>query len=124
MNYQIPDKDFTVDPSGSIPTITFRANQASTHFHVQVDIGGWQMVVDDTGLGKAVPIKGGGIKSSSDFPGKKFFWDITLVAQDDSKPVEAVLRVEIMQDGKQLLRVDDDHFFTGQENYYEHLNAH
>lgn len=124
MNYQIPDRDFTVDPAGSIPTITFRSNQSSTHYHVQVDTDGWKMVVDDTGLGKAVPLKGDGINAASAFPGKRFFWDITLVAQDDSKPVEAVLQVEINQDGKQLLKVDDDHFFTGQESYYEYLNAH
>ena len=124
MNYRIPDKTFAVGPSGSIPTITFRSNQASTHFHVQVKTGdGWQMVLDETGLGRPVPIQGGSIRSAADFPGKRFFWDITLVALDDSKPVEAVLEVTIDQDGMQLLRVDDDHFFTGQETYYEYLDA-
>jgi len=124
VNYQIPDKDFIVDPTKSIPTITFRSNQSATHYHVQVDLGGWQMVVDASGLGKPVPIKGDGIKSAADFPGKRFFWDITLVAEDSTKPVNALLEVEIDQDGKQLLKVDDGHFFTGQESYYEYLNAH
>jgi hypothetical protein len=123
LNYQIPDKTFTVNPAGSIPTITFQSNQASTHFHVQVQSGaGWQMVVDDTGLGKAVPIQGGGINSAADFAGKRFFWDITLAASGTT-PVEAVLQVTINQDGNQLLKVNDDHFFTGQETYYEYLNA-
>jgi hypothetical protein len=81
------------------------------------------MVVDDTGLGKAVAIQGGGINSAADFAGRRFFWDITLVAQDNTTPVEAVLQVTINQDGKQLLKVNDDHFFTGQESYYEYLNA-
>jgi hypothetical protein len=125
LNYQIPDKTFAVNPAGSVPTITFQSNQSSTHFHVQVQSGaGWQMVVDDTGLGKAVAIQGGGINSAADFAGRRFFWDITLVAQDNTNPVEAVLQVTINQDGKQLLKVNDDHFFTGQESYYEYLNAH
>lgn len=123
MNYQIPDKIFAVNPAGSIPTITFQSNQSSTHFHVQVQSGaGWQMVVDNSGLGKAVPIQGDGINSAADFAGKRFFWDITLAA-NSTTPVEAVLQVTINQDGNQLLKVNDNHFFTGQESYYEYLNA-
>ncbi len=81
------------------------------------------MVVDSTGLGTPVPIKGGGINSAADFAGKRFFWDITLVAQDNTTPIEAVLQVTVSQDGQQLLQIRDDHFFTGQETYFEFLNA-
>ena len=123
MNYKIGDRDFTVNPKGSIPTIMFKSNMSSTHYHVQVETpAGWKMVVDQTGLGKAVPIQGGPIQSAADFPGKKFFWDITL-ASLETDPIEAVLNVTIDQDGKKLLTVNDDHQITGQESYYEYLNS-
>lgn len=125
MAYKIPDKSFTVNPQGSLPTIRFESNLSSTHFHVQVQTGEaeWSLVLNATGLGKDVPIQGGPIGSAVDFPNKRFFWDITLADQDGAKPVEAVLRVLIKQDGNELLRVDDDHFITGQETYYEFLDA-
>jgi hypothetical protein len=125
MSYHIPDGSFAVDPNGSVPTITFKSNLSATHYHVQVKTGGPQaaMVVDATGLGKNVPIRGGPIRSAADFAGKRFFWDITLANLDDSKPVEAVLSVEITQDGNQLFSKEDDHFITGQESYYEFLDA-
>jgi hypothetical protein len=124
VNYRLPDKDLTVNPSGSIPTITFNSNLSSTHFHVQVKtLKGWQMVVDSAGLGNPVPIKGGPIGSAADFPGKTLFWDITLASDSGSDPIEAVLEVVIGQDGNTLLSVDDDHSITGQESYYEYLNS-
>jgi hypothetical protein len=125
LNYRIADKDFTVDPAGSLPTITFRSNLSGTHFHVQVHTAtGWQMVVDSTGLGNAVPIQGATINSAADFAGKKFLWDITLAALSDTDPVEAVLEILIDQDGNHLLAIDDDHSVMGQETYYEYLNGH
>lgn len=90
MSYRIPDKSVKVDPAGSLPTIKFKANLASTHFHIQTKTpNGWVMVVDDQGLGKEVQIKGGPINSAADFAGKRIFWDITLASLDDSNPVEA-----------------------------------
>jgi len=125
MSYKIPDQDFTVDPAGSVPTITLNSNMSATHYHVQVQTAtGWEMVVDDTGLGKAVPIKGGSIRSAADFAGKKFMWDVTLVAPTATDTVEAVLQVKIDQDGRNLLTVNDDHNITDVEQYYEYLNAH
>jgi|ERR1041385_198930 hypothetical protein len=124
MSYRIPDDSFHVDIHGSIPTIRFEANMSSTHFHVQVNTSaGWQMVVDDVGLGRKVPIQGGPIRSVSDFAGKRFFWDITLADFAGSSRVEAVLDIFIEQDGNTLLHKHDVHFITGQESYYEFLDA-
>ena len=125
MSYRIPDDTFHVNPQGSIPTIRFESNMSSTHFHVQVQTpAGWQMVVDDVGLGRQVPIQGGPISSAKDFAGKRFFWDITLANfADDTTSVEAVLDVFIEQDGNELLHKHDDHFIAGQESYYEFLDA-
>jgi hypothetical protein len=124
LNYKLPDKTFAVDPNGPIPTITFQSNQSSTHFHVQVQSsGGWEMVVDDTGLGKAVPIQGGPITSPADLVGKHLFWDITLATQDETDTVSAVLEIVIRQGNKILADVVDTHNITGQESYYEYLDA-
>jgi hypothetical protein len=124
VNYRLADKDLTVNPSGSIPTIMFNSNLSSTHFHVQVQTAnGWQMVVDSVGLGNAVPIQGGPINSAADLTGKELFWDLTLAASSETDPIEAVLEVVIDQDGNTLLRVDDDHSITGQESYYEYFDC-
>jgi hypothetical protein len=124
MSYRIPDKTVKVDPAGSLPTIKFKANLASTHFHIQTKTpNGWVMVVDDQGLGKEVQIKGGPINSAADFAGKRIFWDITLASLDDSNPVEAVLQATIEQDGKLLLQLNDDHQITGMESYYEFIDC-
>jgi len=124
VNYRLADKDLTVNPAGSIPTIEFNSNLSSTHFHVQVQTAnGWQMVVDSVGLGHAVAIKGGPINSAADFATKRFFWDLTLATDSETDPIEAVLEMVIEQDGNTLLRVDDDHSITGQESYYEYVNC-
>jgi hypothetical protein len=124
LNYKIPDSTFTVDPNGPIPTITFLSNQSSTHFHVQVQVqGGWQMVIDETGLGKAVPIRGGPINSAADLVGKHLFWDITLATQGETDTVSADLEVEIRQGGNLLADVTDTHNITGQESYFEYMDT-
>ena len=81
------------------------------------------MVVDASGLGRPVPMKGGPIHSAADFAGKRLFWDITLASLDPTNPTEAVLQVSIDQDGTNLAVINDTHMITGQESYYEFINA-
>ena len=81
------------------------------------------MVVDDTGLGKPVPIQGGPINSAADLVGKHLFWDITLATQGESDTVSADLEVVIRQGGNLLAVVTDTHNITGQESYFEYMDA-
>lgn len=124
MNYKLPDGQLTLDRNGPIPTLQFDSNLASTHFHVQVLVGiTWQMVVDDSGLGKAVPIKGGSLAQVSDFSGKRLCWDITLATVNESDTVTARLDVTIMQGTKQVLKVNGDHSITDQDTCYEYIDC-
>ena len=126
MSYKLPDKAFHVNPAGSIPTITYGTNQNPSHCHVQVQTAaGWVMVVDRDGsaAGTPIQIQGGPINSAADFVGKTFVFDVTVSDQTGTSPVESTLQVAIAQDGNNLLQTDDDHYFTGMEQYYEYLNA-
>jgi hypothetical protein len=125
MSYKMPDGTFVVDPNGPIPIITFKTNQSKTHFHVQVQTSdGWALVVDAPGTAKSAPISGGPIGSAADFAGKRFLWDVTLVTESETDPVEAVLEVLVKQGGQTIFDSGkDDHQITGQETYYEFLDA-
>jgi hypothetical protein len=50
MSYQLPAKNFVIDPTGPIPYLTVNTNQNPLHFHIQVQSGGtWEMVIDENG---------------------------------------------------------------------------